>query len=310
MRRLLVLLLIVSICMSLVACGSGSTAPQTAPEDETPDTAATSDTASSTGINSSAEVEEKELTLEDWFAENPDVQANYSSSGTEVSADGNDLLLKYDLSTDGVTKETAKSDVLKQSIVESLTDSEGTFVSIVKELEKQSGIPDITLTILYTCEDEPVVSVMFTRDGISERPEETKEVESLFGVYVLVEGEGVSGSDQTFLEATKLQELPGIKIIVIENDAADITAHFYYYDEGKRIVYTGLQDGITKISTPYSTVIGIRGNTIVLDGTEWELGGDRIIREGEGYREVYERNDDIDLTEASFEMYVVGRGPA
>ena len=188
MRRLLVLLLIISICLSLVACGSGSTAPQTAPEDETPDTAATSDTASSTGTNSS--------------------------------------------------------------------------------------------------------------------------VESLFGVYVLVEGEGDSGFDQTFLEATKLQELPGIKIMVIENDAPDITAHFYYYDEEKRIVYTGLQDGITKISTPYSTVIGIRGNTIVLDGTEWELEGDRIIREGEGYREVYERNDDIDLTEASFEMYAVGRGPA
>jgi len=132
------------------------------------------------------------------------------------------------------------------------------------------------------------------------------EVESLFGVYVLAEGEGVSGSDQMFLEATKLQELPGMKIMVIENEASDIKAHFYYYNEEKQVVYTGLQDGNTKISTPYSTIIGIRGNMIVLDGAEWKLDGDRIIREGEEDREVYERSDNIDLTEASFEMYFVG----
>ena len=168
MKRLLVLLLCAVLCFSLVACGSGSAAPETASKDEASNTTATSDTTSSTATDSAAEVDEKELTLEDWFAENPDVQANYSSSGTEASAEGNNLLLTFDLSNDGVTKETAKSDVLKQSIVDSLTNSEETFVNVVKDLEKQSGISDITLTILYTCEDEPVVSASFTKEGIVE----------------------------------------------------------------------------------------------------------------------------------------------
>ena len=143
-------------------------------------------------------------------------------------------------------------------------------------------------------------------EGIVKCLEGTVTAESLPGVYVLVEREGDLYFDQTFLDATKLSELPGIKIMVIENGEPDTTAHFYYYNEENHVIYTGFTDGSIKVSTPYNVVTEVRGNRIVLDGSEWKVEGGRIVKEGKDYREVYERNDDIDLSEATWEMYYVG----
>ncbi|MBQ8995699.1 MAG: hypothetical protein IJ091_07775 [Oscillospiraceae bacterium] len=162
MRKTITLILICILCISLVACGSTETStPTTGPGDSAPVTES----------DASSSAEEKEPDLEDWYAQNPDAFADLvgADGNVEVIVEGNSVTFKYDLSTvEGFTAETVKSKVIKDLIQDRLVDAQETFVADIERLETKSEVSDISYTVTYTFEDDPVASVTFTRSGVVE----------------------------------------------------------------------------------------------------------------------------------------------
>ena len=83
--------------------------------------------------------------------------------GMEVSFEGNNLIYKYDISTlDGVTEETANSDVLIDALKEGLANEEETFKGVASDLEEETGITGISVTVIYTFGETVLVEQTFT----------------------------------------------------------------------------------------------------------------------------------------------------
>ena len=126
-------LVLVLACMALTACGGGSG-------------------------------EKADPTLESWMAEHPEEMDEVEvEEGMEVSFEGNNLIYKYDLSTlDGVTEETANSDVLIDALKDGLANEEETFKGVASDLEEETGITGISVTVIYTFGETVLVEQTFT----------------------------------------------------------------------------------------------------------------------------------------------------
>lgn len=92
-----------------------------------------------------------------------EIQETATSSGLEVSIKDNEVLYTYDLKNyDGMTEEVAKSDVMKESLSSALDSSGESFSSLCKQLEDESKITGITITVKYTYDGEDLVTKSFT----------------------------------------------------------------------------------------------------------------------------------------------------
>jgi hypothetical protein len=108
--------------------------------------------------------EKADPTLESWMAEHPEEMDEVEvEEGMEVSFEGNNLIYKYDISTlDGVTEETANSDVLIEALKDGLANEEETFKGVASDLEGETGITGISVTVIYTFGETVLVEQTFT----------------------------------------------------------------------------------------------------------------------------------------------------
>lgn len=155
---LLVLILIFALSMTLFLTGCGGSSSD-------------SSTPSDAEEQIEEEVEEEaELTLEKYVANDPDTQASIDSTAEtnnlEISVSGNEMTYKYDYSKmDGVTEEAMKDPSTIDALEQAMKESDETFTGLVKDLEDNTGISGVIITVAYTWGDDILYSASYTASG-------------------------------------------------------------------------------------------------------------------------------------------------
>ena len=106
-------------------------------------------------------------TLEQYVAEDTEMQesidAAMESSNVLVTVKENEVTYTYDLSKmEGYTEEVVKDEEVLASLDSTLTSAGPTFGGISKTLEERTKIKGITTTVVYTWEDEVLITKSFS----------------------------------------------------------------------------------------------------------------------------------------------------
>ena len=109
--------------------------------------------------------EPEEVTLESWMADHPEEMEQVEvEEGMEVSFDKNNLIYTYDISVlDGVTEENASSETMIEALTEGLEGATDTFNGIIDDLESETEITGITVTVIYTYKGTVLVEKTFSK---------------------------------------------------------------------------------------------------------------------------------------------------
>ena len=108
--------------------------------------------------------EPEEVTLESWMADHPEEMEQVEvEEGMEVSFDKNNLIYTYDLSVLDVDEESAKSETMIEALTEGLEGATDTFNGIIDDLESETEITGITVTVIYTYKGTVLVEKTYSK---------------------------------------------------------------------------------------------------------------------------------------------------
>jgi chaperonin cofactor prefoldin len=113
----------------------------------------------------------KPQNLEEYLQKNEDamerIEALSQKSGLDVSIEGNNVVYKYDISNiEDVTEEIATDDLMIKTLNSSLDGAAEDFKDLCTELEKESSISGIIISVTYTYKDTELVSRQFSSEGV------------------------------------------------------------------------------------------------------------------------------------------------
>ena len=109
----------------------------------------------------------KPETLEEYVSKNPDVKEQIDSaaetSGLDVTIEGNEVIYSYDLaSIEGATKESLSDEAMLSTLNSSLASMGPTFAELCSNIEGETGLTGIKMTVNYTYEGEVLLTKTFT----------------------------------------------------------------------------------------------------------------------------------------------------
>ena len=106
------------------------------------------------------------MTLEQWMAEHPEHYEGLKAQENEnakYSFEGNYMIIKYEFQpSEQVTEEYLFSEDVRNSLEEGLAGNEDDFIKMIDGYEQLTGIDDITLKIIYHCNDKVILEKDYT----------------------------------------------------------------------------------------------------------------------------------------------------
>ncbi len=106
------------------------------------------------------------MTFESWMSEHPEESEGLKAQaqeGMEILFEGNYMILKYELQpSEPITEEYLFSEEVRNSLEAGLAENEDGFIKMIDSYEHLSGIDDITLKIIYHCNDKVILEKDYT----------------------------------------------------------------------------------------------------------------------------------------------------
>lgn len=111
-----------------------------------------------------------EYSLEEFVEVNPDariqIEQSVQDTNVDVFVSENNLIYRYDLSkVDGMSETAAKDAETISSLEDSLDSGDSRFIELCQNLEDDTGIRGISVTVLYTYGEDKLTSRTYTANG-------------------------------------------------------------------------------------------------------------------------------------------------